>query len=202
MQANQLRPPKGAKHARKRVGRGNASGHGTYSTRGLKGQKSRAGRKPRRFFEGGQTELMRRLPRKRGFTNLFRVEFAPVNLRDLNAFEDGTEVTVDSLKEAGIISSTRKPVKVLGVGEVTSKLTVTVHRFSKTARAAIEAAGGTATALIPDKEPKAEKPKKARAKAAKAAKTESKAQDEEPKVEASAEAEAEAEGKDEDGDGE
>ena len=75
MQAHQLRPPKGAKHAKKRVGRGNASGHGTYSTRGLKGQKSRAGRKPRRFFEGGQTELTRRLPRRRGFTNPFRVEF-------------------------------------------------------------------------------------------------------------------------------
>jgi large subunit ribosomal protein L15 len=199
MQANQLRPPKGAKHARKRVGRGNASGHGTYSSRGLKGQKSRAGRKPRRFFEGGQTELMRRLPRKRGFTNLFRVEFAPVNLRDLNGFEDGTEVTVDSLKEAGIISSTRKPVKVLGTGEVTNKLNVTVHRFSKTARAAIEAAGGTAIALIPDKEPKAEKPKKARAKASK---PEPKAEDEEPKAEAKAEPEAEAEEKEDDGDGE
>ena len=142
--------------------------------------------------------LTRRLPRKRGFTNLFRVEFAPVNLRELNAFEDGAEVTVDSLKEAGIISSTRKPVKILGVGEITSKLTVTAHRFSKTARAEIEAAGGTAIALIPDKEPKAEKPKKARANAAK---PEPKAEDEEPKAEATAEPEAEAEGKEEDGDG-
>jgi large subunit ribosomal protein L15 len=161
MQANQLRPPKGAKHAKKRVGRGNASGHGTYSTRGLKGQKSRAGRKPRRFFEGGQTELMRRLPRKRGFTNAFRIEFTPVNLRDLDRFEAGTEVTPEVLKEAGLVSSLRKPIKILGTGEITRKLTVTAHKFSMTAREKIEAAGGSVTALIEDK-PENPNPKKKR----------------------------------------
>jgi large subunit ribosomal protein L15 len=150
MQANHLRPPKGAKHAKKRVGRGNASGHGTYSTRGLKGQKSRAGRKPRRFFEGGQTEMMRRLPRKRGFTNVFRVEFTPVNLRDLDGFDAGSEITPEILKEAGVISTLRKPVKILGTGEITRKLTVTAHKFSMAARGKIEAAGGSTIALIED----------------------------------------------------
>ena len=159
MQAHDLRPPKGSKHARKRIGRGNASGHGTYSTRGLKGQKSRSGRKPRRFFEGGQTELMRRLPRKRGFTNRFRVEFTPVNLRDLSRFDDGAEVTPEILKDVGLVSTLRIPVKVLGTGEISKKLDVTAHKFSKSAREKIEAAGGTATALMVD-EPKVKKPKK------------------------------------------
>ncbi len=174
MQAHDLKPPKGARHARKRIGRGNASGTGTYSGRGLKGQKARAGRKPRRFFEGGQTELMRRLPRKRGFTNRFRVEFSPVNLRDLDRFDDGSEVTLELLKESGLVSTLRNPVKVLATGDLTKKLNVTAHRFSKTARQKIEAAGGTATALMPDEPPK-EKRKKA--KAGKAAKPEAKAEE-------------------------
>jgi len=148
MQANQLRPAKGARHARKRVGRGNASGHGTYSTRGSKGQKAR--NKVPRFFEGGQTELMRRLPRKRGFTNPFRVEYAPVNLRDLNRFDDGAEVTVEGLKDAGILSSTRKPVKILGTGDIDKKLTVRANKFSLAAREKIEAAGGTVVEIGSD----------------------------------------------------
>lgn len=174
MQAHDLKPPKGAKHARKRIGRGNASGQGTYSSRGLKGQKSRAGRKPRRFFEGGQTELMRRLPRKRGFTNRFRVEFTPVNLRDLARFDDGAEITPETLKEAGLVATLRIPVKVLGTGDLDRKLNVTAHKFSKSAREKIEAAGGTATALIPDV-PKPEKrlKKKSKAKSAASAEAES-----------------------------
>lgn len=163
MQAHHLRPPRGAKHAKKRVGRGNASGHGTYSTRGLKGQKARAGNKPRRFFEGGQTELMRRLPRKRGFNNPFRKEFAAVNLRDLERFADGADVTPELLKEAGVLTSLRKPVKILGTGDLNRKLNVTAHRFSGSAREKIEAAGGTATALMPDVDRKAAHPNRKRA---------------------------------------
>ncbi len=148
MQANQLRPAKGARHARKRVGRGNASGHGTYSTRGAKGQKAR--NKVPRWFEGGQTPLLRRLPRKRGFTNPFRVEYAPVNLRDLNRFDDGAEVTVEALKDAGILSTTRKPVKILGTGDLDKKLTVRAQKFSMAAREKIEAAGGTVVEIGAD----------------------------------------------------
>lgn len=143
MQAHQLRPPKGAKHAKMRIGRGNSAGKGTYSGRGLKGQKARAGNKPRRFFEGGQTRLFKKLPGRRGFRNPFRVEYQPVNLDDLQGFEDGAEVTPELLKENGILRSIRMPVKILASGELTKKLTVTAHRFSLTAKERIEAAGGT-----------------------------------------------------------
>jgi large subunit ribosomal protein L15 len=188
-----LKPPKGAKHARKRVGRGNASGKGTYSSRGLKGQKSRAGRKPRRFFEGGQTELMRRLPRKRGFTNRFRVEFTAVNIRDLARFDDGAEVTPEILKEVGLVSTLRIPVKVLGTGDIDRKLNITAHKFSKSAREKIEAAGGTATALIVD-EPKPEKKRKKKVKAAPKAEEETPATEaEEPAAEPESEGDGDSE---------
>jgi len=143
MLAHELKPPKGAKHARKRVGRGNSAGGGTYSGRGLKGQKSRAGRKPSLWFEGGQTRLIKRLPRRRGFTNPFRVEYTPVNLRDLERFPADTEVTLELLRDSRLIKSVRKPVKVLAVGELTRALKVTAHKFSKAAREKIEAAGGS-----------------------------------------------------------
>jgi large subunit ribosomal protein L15 len=143
MQAHQLKPPQGAKHAKKRIGRGNSAGQGTYSGRGLKGQKARAGNKPRRFFEGGQTRLFKKLPFRRGFRNPFRVEYQPVNLDDLQKFEDGADVTPELLKEKGILRSIRMPVKILASGELTKKLTVTAHRFSLTAKEKIEAAGGT-----------------------------------------------------------
>jgi len=147
MLAHQLKPPKGAKHARKRVGCGNASGHGTYSGRGLKGQKARPGRKPKLGFEGGQTKLIKRLPRRRGFTNPFRVEYTSVNLRDLQQFEAGSEVTPQLLKEKGIIRSLRKPVKVLADGELSKALTVRAHKFSLSARDKIQAVGGEALEL-------------------------------------------------------
>jgi len=147
MQAHQLKPPRGAKHARKRMGRGNAAGQGTYSGRGLKGQKSRAGNKPRRFFEGGQTRLIKKLPFRRGFRNPFRVEYQAVNLDDLQRFEAGTEVTPDLLKEKGVLRSLRKPVKILAAGELTKKLKVSAHRFSVTAKEKIEGAGGTVVEL-------------------------------------------------------
>jgi large subunit ribosomal protein L15 len=144
MLAHELRPPKGSKHARKRVGRGDASGRGTYSGRGSKGQKSRSGRKPKLGFEGGQTRLIKRLPRRRGFTNIFRKEYSAVNLRDLERFEAGTEVTPELLKQSRVIRSLRRPVKVLASGELTKALRVKAHKFSVTAKERIEAAGGTA----------------------------------------------------------
>lgn len=142
MQTHELRPPKGARHKRKRVGRGNASGHGTYSGRGSKGQKARSGVGIRLGFEGGQTPLVKRLPRRRGFTNIFRVEYAPVNVNQLERFEAGTEVTPQLLREVGIIKSLRQPVKILGDGEITKALTVRAHGFSAVAKEKIEAAGG------------------------------------------------------------
>lgn len=152
MQAHQLKPPRGAKHARKRIGRGNAAGQGTYSGRGLKGQKSRAGNKPRRFFEGGQTRLFKKLPFRRGFNNPFRVEYQPVNLDDLQKLDEGAEVTAELLKEKGILRNTRKPVKILASGELTKKLSVTAHRFSLAAKEKIEAAGGTVVELTERKQ--------------------------------------------------
>lgn len=150
MQAHELKAPKGAKHARKRLGRGNATGQGTYGGRGLKGQKARSGRKPRRFFEGGQTRLMKRLPRRRGFRNPFRVEYSPINLKDLDTFDAETEVTPELLKEARILRSLRKPVKVLATGELTKPLKVHAHKFSMTARERIEAAGGKVVVINGD----------------------------------------------------
>lgn len=147
MQAHQLKPPPGAKQPRRRVGRGNASGHGTYSGRGLKGQKSRAGNKPRRFFEGGQTRLFKKLPFRRGFRNPFRVDYQPVNLDVLERFDDGSEVTPELLKQRGVLRNLKNPVKVLASGTLTKKLTVTAHRFSMAAREKIEAAGGTINEL-------------------------------------------------------
>ena len=149
MHVHELRPPKGAKHARKRVGRGNASGHGTYSGRGLKGQKARAGRTPLLGFEGGQTRLIKRLPRRRGFTNLFRKEYSAVNLRDLERFPAGTEVTPELLRQSGILSTLRRPVKVLAMGELTRALSVRAHKFSMTAKEKIEAAGGSTQEIGP-----------------------------------------------------
>ena len=167
MQAHQLKPARGSTHVKRRVGRGNASGVGTYSGRGLKGQKARAGNKPRRFFEGGQTRLLRRLPRKKGFFNRFRVEYEPVNLSQLNRFDAGTEVTPELLKKLRILRNLNKPVKVLATGEIDRALTITANRFSKTAKEKIAAAGGTVIETDPPQEKvkKAPKFKKGKAEA-------------------------------------
>ena len=142
MELNDLRPAGGAKRARRRVGRGPGSGKGKTAGRGHKGQKSRSGYSRRYGFEGGQMPLVRRIP-KRGFTNIFRVEFQVVNLRDLErVFGDGDTVSVDTLVEKGLVRGGKRPVKVLGDGELTKKLTVQVHRFSASAQAGIEKAGG------------------------------------------------------------
>ena len=143
MQLNDLRPTEGAKKSRKRVGRGNGSGHGTYSGRGLNGQLSRAGGGKGSGFEGGQMPLAMRLPKLPGFKNINRVEYAPVNVSRLEAtFADGDVVDNASLVEKGIIKSDYIPVKVLGDGEITKALTVRVDKVSASAKAKIEAAGG------------------------------------------------------------
>ncbi len=144
MKLSALSPAPGSKKSRKRVGRGNGSGHGTYSGRGCKGQKSRAGFSLKPGFEGGQLPLIKSLPRKRGFTNIFRVEYNVVSLTKLNVFEAGSEVGPAEFRSAGIVRSLRKPIKILADGEIDRALTVTAHKFSVAARSRIEAAGGKA----------------------------------------------------------
>ncbi len=135
-----LAPASGATHSRKRVGRGPGSGHGKTAGRGSKGQKSRTGYRHQRGFEGGQMPLHRRLP-KRGFTNIFRIEYDIVNLGDLDRFEAGQKVTPDELV-ALRLSRKSRPVKILGDGEIGKALNVSAHKFSASAQAKIEAAGG------------------------------------------------------------
>ena len=144
MELNNLKPAKGSTHHDKRVGRGAGSGHGRYSTRGMKGAKSRSGYSQKLGFEGGQMPLQRRLP-KFGFKNLKRVEYKPINLstlEELAAKKELNVINVETLIAAGFISSNDK-VKILGNGSVSKALTVTAHAFSKSAEAAIVAAGGS-----------------------------------------------------------
>lgn len=142
MRQHQLGPPPGAKRPRKRVGRGDGSGYGTTAGKGTKGQKARTGGGVRPGFEGGQLPLVKRLPHKRGFTNIFQTRYAVVNLRQLNGFAPDTQVTPQELAKAGLIPSAQQPVKVLGDGELTRSLVVKAAKFSATAKAKIEAAGG------------------------------------------------------------
>lgn len=138
-----LRPAPGSRKAPKRVGRGPGSGHGKTASRGHKGLKSRSGGKPPVGFEGGQMPLQRRLP-KRGFTNIFKVEYQVVNVKELQDFEAHTVVTPQLLRETGKIRTLRKPVKVLGEGELSVALTIQSNKFSESAKQKITAAGGTA----------------------------------------------------------
>jgi large subunit ribosomal protein L15 len=140
-----LRPAFGATRSRKRVGRGPGSGHGKTAGRGNKGQKSRSGYRHQRGFEGGQMPLHRRVP-KRGFTNIFRIEYDVVNLSALNAFEAGESITPEKLAEKRLAHG-RRPVKILGDGKLAKKLTVSAHKFSASARSSIEAAGGSCEIL-------------------------------------------------------
>ena len=143
MQLNDLRPAAGSTKNRKRIGRGNSSGHGTYAGRGLNGQLSRSGGGKGRGFEGGQQPLAMRLPKLPGFINHNRVEYAPVNVSRLEGlFEDGDTVDAEALVAKGVIKHEYIPVKVLGDGELTKKLTVKVDKVSASAQAKIEAAGG------------------------------------------------------------
>lgn len=141
-----LRPPRGARHRRKRVGTGMGSGHGKTSTRGEKGQGSRTGSRTRTGFEGGQMPLHRRLP-KRGFTNIFKKRYAIVNLADLEGFAAGQKVNPDVLMEQGILKRLFDGLKILGDGELSAALHVTAHVFSKAALAKIQKAGGTAEVI-------------------------------------------------------
>jgi large subunit ribosomal protein L15 len=146
MKLHELSPAPGSRHAKKRVGRGIGSGMGKTSTRGHKGQNARSGGGVRPGFEGGQNPLYRRLP-KRGFTNIFRLEYAIVNLVDLNQFAAGTVVTPELLVETKLVRNTRDGIKILGNGEITVSLTVKANKFSQTALDKIQAAGGTAEVI-------------------------------------------------------
>ena len=142
MELNNLKPKKGARHAKKRVGRGPGSGHGKTSGRGEKGQKSRSGFSRTLGFEGGQMPLHRRLP-KRGFTNIFKKEYAVVNLSDLERFDNGSTIDEAALRQAGLVKGKNDGIKVLGNGKLSKKLTVHARKFSESARKSIEEAGGT-----------------------------------------------------------
>lgn len=143
---HELKPNEGARKSRKRVGRGIGSGHGKTSGKGHKGQKARSGNQPRPGFEGGQIPFFQRIP-KRGFKNVNHIEYATVNLKDLNVFEDGDVVTPDVLLEKKIIRKLNSGLKVLAYGTLEKKLTVRAHAFSKNALDAINQAGGTAEVI-------------------------------------------------------
>lgn len=146
MNLQNLKPAPGSRKKPKRIGRGPASGTGKTAGRGEKGQKSRSGYSAKRGFEGGQMPLARRLP-KRGFTNIFRKDFLTVNVDRLNGFEAGSEVTPEVLKQTGLLRKGNLQVKILGNGELKIALTVKAHRFTKSAKEKIEAAGGKVEVL-------------------------------------------------------
>ncbi len=147
MKLHELTYTEGAKHSKKRIGRGTASGQGRTAGKGIDGQNSRSGGGVRPGFEGGQNPLYRRLP-KRGFTNApFKKEFAIINIEQLNRFNDGDVVSVELLLETGLVSKEKDGIKILGNGSLTKKLTVKAHKFSKGAQAAIENAGGSVEVL-------------------------------------------------------
>ena len=141
---NTIKKTKGTAQKKKRVGRGDASGHGTYSTRGQKGQKSRSGPGIRRGFEGGQLPLMKRLPRLRGFHNINKVEFSLINVGQLEKFDAGAEITAQSLCAEGLVKNATLPLKVLGEGELKKSLTIKANKFSASAQKKITDAGGKA----------------------------------------------------------
>lgn len=147
MQLHELRPPSGAHRKRRRIGRGLGSGRGTTAGKGTKGQNARAGGGVPAYFEGGQLPLVKKLPYKRGFRNVNRVEYKAVNLQDLAAFAAGSTVDIAALVAGGVLKNDRERVKVLGTGELDRPLTVRAHRFSASARQKIEAAGGACHAL-------------------------------------------------------
>ena len=147
MQQHTLRSPKGAGRPRKRVGRGDGSGHGSFSGRGVKGQNSRSGGGVRLGFEGGQLPLIKKLPSMRGFTNIFRTEYQVVNVGSLADLPAGSDVTLARLAELSLIKAGKGRVKLLGRGEINVALTVEAHASSQSARSKIEAAGGSVRGL-------------------------------------------------------
>lgn len=171
-----LRSNKGARKRSKRVGRGNGSGWGTYAGRGLNGQNSRTGGGVRPGFEGGQTPLYRKMPKLKGFKNVNRVEFQVVNVEKLNNFDEGQEIDTIKLYEANLIGNKAQPVKILGDGELSKKLTVKVDRVSKSAREKIEKAKGSVVELMAQAEAAQETPEKATKETTKAEKKDEKAE--------------------------
>jgi large subunit ribosomal protein L15 len=147
MKQHELRPPVGARRERRRIGRGHGTGQGTTAGKGTKGQKARAGGGVPPYFEGGQLPLVRRLPYRRGFRNPFRVAYIAINLRQLASFPAGSRVTPDTLVEAGLLHPGERPVKILADGDLTVALHVQADRVSASARAKIEAAGGSVEEL-------------------------------------------------------
>ena len=137
-----FQPKEGSTKKRKRVGRGNASGWGGECGRGHKGQKSRSGYSSKPGFEGGQLPLFRRLPRIRGFTNIFRTEYSVVNVGRLDDFENGTEITPELLVKVGLVKKSKSLIKILGSGDLSKSLNVQAHNFSGSAKKKIESAGG------------------------------------------------------------
>ena len=147
MKLHDLRPPEGTKKDRKRVARGTSGAGGKTAGRGTKGQNSRAGGGVPPYFEGGQLPLIRRVPYIRGFTNMFKKQYSLVNIEGLERFSAGAEVTPEALVQVGLIKNTRKPIKILGEGDLDRPLTVKAHCFSASAREKIEAAGGSVVEL-------------------------------------------------------
>lgn len=141
MNLGELHAPDGARKNKKRLGRGSGSGHGKTSGRGHKGQRARSGGRGKTGFEGGQMPLQRRLP-KRGFNNIFRKEYAVINLTDLERFEKGSTVDIVALVAAGLVKKSEDGVKLLADGDINKALTIKVHKFSQSAKAKVEAAGG------------------------------------------------------------
>ena len=147
MMEHQLVPHKGASKRRKRVGRGDAAGQGSTAGRGMKGQKSRSGRGPRPGFEGGQLPLIKGLPMKRGFTNIFKTYYSLIKLDTLDKFEPGERITPDDLLRRGYLRNLKRPVKILGDGEISKAVTVVAHKFTRSAKQKIESAQGTVEEL-------------------------------------------------------
>ncbi len=143
MKQNELKPPAGSKRNRKRIGRGDGTGHGSYSGRGVKGQKARSGGGVRSGFEGGQLPIVKRLPRRRGFTNIFKTEYSIVNLGKLGVFAPGSRVGPQELLEAGLVKSVKRPIKILSDGEINQPLVVKADKISAAAQRKIVAAGGS-----------------------------------------------------------
>ena len=141
MKIHDLSPVEGSRKKKKRVGRGPGSGHGKTSCRGHKGQKSRSGGSIRRGFEGGQMPLHRRLP-KRGFTNIFKKQYALINIKDLNRFDPNSTLDLEALKNARLVKKDKDGIKLLGDGEISHPVVIKIHKVSKIAREKIEAAGG------------------------------------------------------------
>jgi len=142
MMEHQLVPHPGARKARKRVGRGDAAGQGSTAGRGMKGQKSRSGGAARAGFEGGQLPLIKGLPMKRGFNNIFKTYYSLVTLETLDLFAAGDRITPELLQQRGFLKTLKKPVKIVGDGQLTKAVTVAAHRFTRSAREKIEAAKG------------------------------------------------------------